>query len=137
VLHKTKKDNFKFTFQTFLRLLLFFVFFYFLVSYLSTAKPKLTIDPTLSFDETANIQTPIYIQNTFYSLYGLIPEKSRQTLENLNQNSVIINLQNQLAYLKGQTNGFPQKQITDIEKMIVKNVYDNMIKNIENKNGSN
>lgn len=94
-------------------------------------------DSTLSFDETVDVQIPNYFQNTFYSLYNLIPPKSRQTLETLNQSSVIINLQNQITYLKGQTNGFPQKQIIDIEKMIVKNIYDNLIKNIENKNGSN
>jgi len=120
----TKKKEFHFTFGIFLRLLIFFLIIYFLINYFVNQKKNdilPTIDSTMAIDEeTKNSFLPGVLEN----IYSKIPENSRYQLEHLNQNSTVIYLQNQL-------NGFPQKQIKELQKMIVKNVSDNIIKNIE------
>lgn len=120
----TKKKEFHFTFGVFLRLLIFSLIIYFSINYFISQKNNSfssPIDNTLAIDEeTKNNFLPQFLQN----IYSKIPENSRYQIEHLNQNPTIVYLQNQL-------NGFPQKQIKEIQKMIVKNVSDNIIKNID------
>jgi hypothetical protein len=120
----TKKKEFHFTFGVFLRLLIFSLIIYFSINYFISQKNNsfsFPIDNTLAIDEeTKNNFLPKIWQN----IYSKLPENSRYQIEHLNQNPTIFYLQNQL-------NGFPQKQIKEIQKMIVKNVSDNIIKNID------
>lgn len=120
----SKKKEFHFTFGVFLRLLIFFLIIYFSINYFASSKNNLSspsIDTTLAIDEqTKNNLLPNFFQN----IYGKLPESSRYQIEHLKENSTIVYLQNQL-------DGFPQKQIKEIQKMIVKNVSDNIIKNID------
>ncbi|MPM61366.1 hypothetical protein SDC9_108224 [bioreactor metagenome] len=120
----SKKKEFHFTFGVFLRLLIFFLIIYFSINYFVSQKDNSfssTIDSTLAIDEeTKNNLFPQFLGN----IYSKLPEDSRYQIEHLNQNPTVVYLQNQL-------DGFPQKQIKELQKMIVKNVSDNIIKNID------
>lgn len=119
-----KKKEFHFTFGVFLRLLIFSLIIYFSINYFISQKNNSfssTIDSTLAIDEeTKNTFLPQFLQN----IYSKLPENSRYQIEHIKENQTIISIQNQL-------NGFPGKQIKEIQKMIVKNVSDNIIKNID------
>lgn len=109
-----KKKKFNLTFGVFVRLALFFIVVYLSINYLSSNKKN---DPTVLGDETTNIDLKPYANK----LYEMIPSKSRSQIENLPQR---INLS--LPMLRD----FPQKQIKEIQVLVVKNVSDIIIKRI-------
>lgn len=113
-----KKKEFRFTFKVFLRLFIFSLIIYFSIKWFSSQKPPIlgAVDITLSKEESKN--------NFLSDLYLKLPENSRYQLEHLNENKTIILIQDQL-------NGFPSKQIKEIQKAVIKNVSDSMIKNID------
>ena len=119
-----KKKQFHFTFGVFIRLLIFFVIIYFSINYFSSQNKPIdieTFDTTLTIDEsTKNNLLPKFLQN----IYGKLPENSRYQIEHIKENQTVLYLQNQL-------NGFPGKQIKELQKLIVKNVSDTIIKNID------
>jgi len=128
-----KKKHVKFTFRSIIRLIIFGVVIFFVISYISGQKlnSSLNIDPTISIDEK---QSSFILGKTTEignNIYQLIPPKSRQQLENLNQSPAIIFIQQKINLIKDQTQGFPQKQIKEIQKMIINSVYENTIKNID------
>ena len=59
------------------------------------------------------------------NIYQSIPEESRKQLENLNQIPAQTLIQEKINLIKEQSQGFPQKQIKEIQKMIIKNIYQN------------
>lgn len=119
-----KKKQFHFTFGIFIRLLIFFCIIYFSIIYFSNQNKKIdiqSIDTTLAIDEeTKNTLLPQFFQN----IYNKLPENSRYQIEHIKENQTVISIQNQL-------NGFPGRQIKELQKLIVKNISDNIIKNIE------
>jgi hypothetical protein len=89
------------------------------------------IDSTLSLDEK---QTNFILGKTTEisnNIYNSIPQKSREQLENLGQTPAGLFIQEKINFIKEQTQGFPQKQIKEIQKAIIKNVYENTLKNID------
>lgn len=126
--HKLKKKEYHFTFKTVGRLLIFAVFFYFLVNYLSTQKQPI-FDPTVLGDENTNSST--IVKDTFDQLYLKLPPNSRKTLENIGTNPVIIQAQKEIEKIKQQTDGFPQKQIKQIQKEVVDRLYQTILKSID------
>ena len=128
-----KRKHTKFTFKSLIRLIVFSLIIFFIISYISGQKinsPKNT-DPTLSLDEN---KTNIILGKTTEignNIYKSIPENSRQQLENLNQNPAMIFIQKKINLIKEQSQGFPQKQIKEIQKIIVKSVYENTLRNID------
>ena len=128
-----KKKHTKFTFQSLIRLVIFSIVIFFVISYISGQKlnSSLNIDPTISIDEK---QSNFILGKTTEignNIYNSIPEGSRQQLENLNQNPAVIFIQDKFNLIKDQTQGFPQKQIKEIQKMVVKSVYENTVRNID------
>lgn len=119
-----------FTFQTLVRLVIFALFVYLLIDYLSFAsrgRQSLT-DPTILGEE---IQLPSnLIEDQFKSLYQSLPPDSRRQLENLNQLPAVSYLQHQLEYFQGQLNGFPQKQIRQFKKQLLENIYQNLTQDL-------
>lgn len=119
-----KKKEFHFTFSVFLRLLIFSLIIYFSINYFISQKNNsysLVTDSTLAIDEeTKNKLLPQFFQ----TIYSKLPENSRYQIEHIKENQTLISIQNQL-------NGFPGKQIKELQKLIVKNVSDNIIKNID------
>lgn len=128
-----KKKHVKFTFQSLIRLIIFSVVVFFIISYISGQKTDSfqTLDSTLSIDEKQSnfiLGKTTEIRN---DIYESIPPKSREQLENLNQTPAIIFIQEKINLIKEQSQGFPQKQIKEIQKMVVKNIYENTVRNID------
>ena len=128
-----KKKHVKFTFQSIIRLVVFSVIIFFIISYISGQKSNspLNLDPTISLDEK---QSNFILGKTTEignDIYQSIPENSRQQLENLNQTPAIIFIQEKINLIKEQTQDFPQKQIKEIQKMVAKSVYENTVRNID------
>lgn len=128
-----KKKRTKFTFQSFIRLVIFSAVVFFIISFISGQKlnsPKI-IDKTLSIDEEKSNVILGVTTEIGNNIYQSIPPKSRQQLENFNTSSTMIFIQDKINFVKEQTKDFPQKQIKEIQKAVVKNIYDNTMKNID------
>lgn len=130
---KLKKKNYHFTFQTFIRVLIFAGLVYFLISYFSSKKTSESTfyDPTVLGEETEKPSSPLNIDKTINSLYNSIPEENRQKIENINNNPVVVSIQEKINYIKSQTQDFPQKYIKEAKKALLKNVYENVLKSID------
>ena len=130
--HKKKKHT-EFTFQSLIRLAVFSVIVFFIISFISGQKTNSfqTIDSTLSVDEQKS--NFIFGKTTEISnnIYQSIPENSRKQLENLNQNPVATLIQEKINLIKEQSQGFPQTQIKEIQKMIINNIYQNTLRSID------
>lgn len=118
---KAKKKEFKFTFKVLIRIIIFAGLIYLIISYVSVNKINKTIEIN---DLTTILGEESSASSYLNSIYNMIPERSRNQLENINQNPVLIFIQKQME-------GFPNKQIKEIQKAIIKNIYDNMMENIE------
>ena len=129
----SKKKHPKFTFQSLIRLIIFSVVVFFIISLISSQQMNSSknFDPTLSLDEK---QSNFILGKTTEignQIYQSIPPKSRQQLENINQSPAVIFIQEKINYIKEQTSDFPQKQIKEIQKMILNNLYENSMRSIE------
>lgn len=89
------------------------------------------MDPTFSLDEKQSNFILGKTTEISKNIYNSIPPKSRQQLENLGQTPAVMFIQEKINLIKEQSQGFPQKQIKEIQKMIIKNIYENTIKNID------
>jgi hypothetical protein len=117
----------KITFQSIVRLIVFIIIIYISISWLSRQK-QVTLqlnDPTIYFGE--NIQK----SNILNDIYNKLPQNSRYQLEHFSQTNIGIFFSNSEKYIVSQLNGFPQKQIKQIKKNIIKGISDDMIKNID------
>jgi hypothetical protein len=128
-----KKKEFKLTPQVLFRLLIFSIFIYFLISYLSNSKPQLPqINDTPVLGENTSMPVnPPQLKVIYDQVYNQIPPDSRRQLETINQSPVIISLQEKLTQFQNETNNFPQKQIVEIKKTIIQNVYQNLMNSVE------
>ena len=89
------------------------------------------LDSTFSLDEK---QTNFILGKTTEisnNIYNSIPQKSREQLENLGQTPAGIFIQEKINFIKEQSQDFPQKQIKEIQKMVVKSIYENTVRNID------
>ena len=130
-----KKKHVRFTFQSLVRLIIFGVIIFFLISFISNQKTNSSkkTDSTLSLNEKQIgfiLGKTTEIGNT---IYQSIPENSRKQLENLNQNPAIIFIQGKVNEIKEASKDFPQKQIKEIQKMVIQNIYENTLRNIDSK----
>ena len=131
--HKLKKKRTKFTFQSLIRLVIFSIIIFFIISFISGQKTNSfqTIDSTLSVD--AQESSLIFTKTTEISnnIYQSIPEESRKQLENLDQIPASNLIQEKIDFIKKQSQDFPQKQIKEIQKMIINNIYQNTLRSID------
>jgi len=117
------------TFKSVLRLAIFLVIVFLLISWFSqNQSPKLsTNDPTVFIGETVSSS------NVLGAMYSKLPEDSRNQLENFNDSTVGKFITNTTKQIQNSLDGFPQKQIKEIKKAVIKNISDDMIKNIDEK----
>lgn len=117
----------KITFGSIIRLTIFGIIVFFLINWLSRSKnPTISSnDPTLFVGET------IEPSNVLGDMYSKLPEDSRHQIETFNQTQVGKLIYNSTEFIKSKLDGFPQKQIKEIKKGIIKNISDDMIKNID------
>jgi hypothetical protein len=123
----SKKDKYQeVTLKSIFRLVIFLLLAWVIISFLSQqSQLKQNInDPTISLEEALN-------NNVLGEMYSKLPPDSRNQIENFNQTEVGKYFDNSLKYVQEKLNGFPQKQIKEIKKAIIKNISDDMIKNIE------
>jgi hypothetical protein len=129
-----KHKKVHFTFRSFLRLIVFAVVVFLIISFISNQKLNSNSNKLTSLnkekDSGSVLGKTTEISN---NLYQQIPPQSRQQLENLNKSQAFIFIQDKINFIKENTNGFPQQQIKDIQKMVVKNLYENTMKNIDSK----
>ena len=128
-----KKKHVRFTFKSLIRLIIFGVIIFFLISFISSQKINSSkkIDTALSLDEEKTgfiLGKTTEISN---NIYQSIPEGSRKQLENLNQSPAAIFIQEKINVIKEASQGFPQKQIKEIQKMVINNIYENTLRNID------
>jgi hypothetical protein len=117
------------TFGSIIRLIIFGIIVYLLISWFSQKSTSETSinDPTLFIGETVSSSS----SNIFTNLYNRLPENSRHQLENFNQTQAGKFISNSTEFVKSKLDGFPQKQIKEIKKGVIKNISDDMIKNID------
>ena len=128
-----KKKHSKFTFQSLIRLAIFSIVVFFIISFVSGQKlnSSKVIDNTLSVDEKESSSILGKTTEIGNDIYQSIPPSSRQQLENFNETPFMIFIQEKIDLVKQQSQGFPQKQIKEIQKMVAKSIYENTIKNID------
>lgn len=108
----------KITFKSFLRLLIFSAIIYFSINWLSS-------QPQQSVLSNSSLVLGQGTSNNFLNqIYQQIPQQSRSYIENFD-------FQKTAQSLKDNLNGFPQKQIKEIQKKMVKDVSDKVIENID------
>ena len=123
--HSSKKSkNFKITPKVIFRLIIFFILIFILIVVFSSNNQNFyssqTDDPIILVNETM-----------FNSWYQKIPQDYRQKIENIGQSSAVKFIQEKFDYLKQESQYFPQKQIKEIKKMIIQNIYHDMMNNID------
>lgn len=120
---KSEKKSFRFTPQVLIRLIIFVVVVYYLFNYFMTQAGTVT-PPSVLGTQTVKPYSDW--------LYQKLPPESRDLVENFHQNPTVIQVENKINDLKSQLNGFPQTQIKEIQKQLVKNISDKLIESIEN-----
>jgi hypothetical protein len=128
-----KSKEYHFSFQTIVRLLIFSAVIYLLITLISARKLHINkeYDPTVLGDEVSSSSAELFVKNTLDSAYKILPQKSQETIKNIDKNPFVLNLQEKFNYLKNESANFPQKQIKEIKKAIINNVYQDMMKNID------
>lgn len=126
------KQTANFNLKTLIRLVLFFLFMYLSIFYFSryTNQPEALNDPTVLGEEIKS-SPDINLKPFFDQAYQSLPPDSRQKLENINQTPVIIYTQEKLQYLKDQIKDFPRRQINQLKKEIIQNVYQDLMEDVE------
>ena len=119
----SKKDKHqRVTFRSIIRLIIFLILVWIIITFINqqivNKKPVIN-DPTVAVDEVSNESNG----DVLGEMYSQIPENNRHQLE--------IFLNNSSQFIQQKLNGFPQKQIKEIKKAIIKNVSDEMIQNID------
>lgn len=117
----------KITFKSIIRLTLFILIVYLLINLLNQQQEpiKLSKDPTSYIGESSGGQ----ILGTIYSK---LPQDSRYQIEHFDQTFLGKFYKSSSDYLKWQLNGFPQKQIKQFKKDLIKNISDDLIQDIDN-----
>ena len=124
---KAKKKKYKFTFGTFIRLVIFSVIAFFCIKFLSS---NVDIKRTSVLGEkTIGSTMPVNLD----PVYNLLPEDSKQQLNFFKSASTSAFIQEKIEMLKTEAAGFPDKQIKEIQKQVITNIYDNIINSIEKK----
>ena len=128
----SEKSSADFNLKTFIRLALFALFIYLSISYFSryTNQKQAVDDPTVLGEEIENA-TDINLKPFFDQAYQSLPPDSRQKLENINQIPAIIYTQEKIQYLRDQIKDFPRRQINQLKKEIIQDVYQGLMKDIE------
>lgn len=118
-----KKKKFHITPKVILRVIIFTLIIYLSISLLS--KPEHTA--SVLGQQTSNP----FLKEYFDKAYNALPPQSRSALENYSSSPQAIFVEEKINILKQETAEFPQKQIKEIQKAIVDQIYSNIIKNIE------
>ncbi len=112
--HKSHESDFHLGPKHLIRLTIFIIIYLLIIQFLTTSSKK-----------------PLSLIPKLPSLYQLLPQKSRQQLDNINQNPNLIFIQNKVFQVQNQLKDFPQQQIKDFQKWLIKSVSQQLLKNLE------
>jgi len=117
----------KITFRSIFRLIIFLVILFLVILFLDQQNRhgETIDDPTLIIGES------LEQGDVLGEIYSKLPQDSRNQMENFDQTEVGIFLNNSFQSLQQKLDGFPQKQIKEIKKAVIKNISDDMIRNID------
>lgn len=121
-----EKERFHFTLKVLFRILIFALIIYLSIIWLSSKQDSAPIlgDTTTLIDEDT--------KNDFVNdLYQKLPDRSRQQLENFEETSLFLYFQEKVSFIQQQTDGFPDRQIKEVQKAIIKKVSQEMVNSIE------
>lgn len=96
-------------------MIIFTVVVYFAINYFSRSKSYL------------NIPVPDVLGETVKYL----PPQSRNALQHLDTSPVVKFVQDEFSTIQKMSGDFPQKQITEVKKMVVNQIYQNVMKSID------
>lgn len=116
----------KVTLKSIFRLFILIIFIYIIINFINQQKKQnsIKIDPTSYIGENN-------ISNFFLNIYQKLPQDSKYQIEHFSETNFVKFLTNKTNLIKNQLDGFPQKQIKQIKKDIIKSISDDMIKNID------
>lgn len=126
--HKLKEKHQGFGFQTLLRVIIFLLIVFFLINYFAqkAGQNEKSGFPSVLGDQTLKPYSDWALQQ--------IPPESRQTLQDLPHSPAIIQLQGKISEIQNKyLDGFPDKQIKEIQKAVIKDVSNRLIENIDKK----
>ncbi len=117
------------TFKSLLRLVIFLTLVFLLINWFGQNQSHQVSnnDPTVFIGET------ISSSNVLGAMYSKLPKNSQNQFENFNDSDIGKFITNASDQIKNSLNGFPQKQIKEIKKAIIKSISDDMIRNIDEK----
>lgn len=118
--HKSKDNEFKFSGKLIFRWLIFIAVIYFGFIYFSSQSPSVLGDTT-----------QINLQPIVDNLVTKLPPQSQEYINNFESTPLSQFIKEKSAVITDNLNGFPDKQIKDIKKTVVKSIYDDLIKSIE------
>jgi len=107
-----KHKKFRFTFAVFIRVLVFILIIYFLINFINNKK----IAPNLA-------------QPNF--LYEQIPDSTKEKLNNVSSLPVFLTFRDKITDIQTQGTAFIQYQIKEAQKALVKKIYDDAIRKID------
>jgi hypothetical protein len=121
-----KKEKTKIGFSSILRLIIFLFLVFALISFLAgkTINSKPADNPSAVLGES-------FGGDILGELYSQLPESSRSQIENINQTPIGKFFADTIKNIQSQLDGFPQKQIKDIKKNLIKNISDDMIRSLD------
>ena len=108
------------------RLVLFFLAIYLLISYISTKDSLVLGDQTTS-------PSVIPVVQYLNSAYQKLPPESRHTLENLPSSPVAVTVQQKISQVQVQLKDFPETQITEVKKIVVQKIYQDIMNSLNKK----
>ena len=116
----------KITFKSIIRLGFFIFIVYLLINLLDQQQKPILLsnDPTSYIGENSGGQI-------LGEIYSKLPQDSRYQIEHFDQTFLGKTYKNSVDYIKWQLNGFPQKQIKQLKKDLIKNISDDLIDNID------
>jgi hypothetical protein len=111
--HRQRKFHLSFAFV--FRLLLFTAVIFLSINYLSRSSSKISFPVPDVLGETIKY----------------LPPQSQNTLKNLPGSPAGRFIQEKIGIIKTMSGGFPQKQITDIKKLVVEKIYQSIMNSLE------
>lgn len=128
----TRIKKYHFSIQTVIRLTIFVLFIYLAIDLISRQKlsPDKNFYPTVLGEKTSSSSAQLFLENTIDTIYDKLPPKSQETIKNLDKNPLVATIQEKLEYAKGESAGFPQKQINEIKKSIINTIYKSIMESI-------
>lgn len=126
--HKLKEKNSHIGLQAIIRVIIFLVLVLLLINFLAqkASLNQKSAVPSVLGDQTLKPYSDWVLQQ--------LPPQSQETLKNLPENPAIIQIQGKINDFRTQyLDGFPDKQIKEIQKAVVKDVSNRIIENIDKK----